>query len=107
EAAHARQREIGEDDVELLLLELRDRLDRVLDRVDGVAFRRDRDPEGVADRRFVVDDEEAPLAAHDVPIPCPAASDSIIVPMAGWSQGASRWSHSFLSGRLTSKRVVR
>src|SRR5581483_4942737 len=67
EAADARQREVGEHDVDLLLLQLRDRLDRVLHRLHRVAVGREPGAQRVADGGLVVDDEQTSLASHSDP----------------------------------------
>src|SRR5262249_37409280 len=64
EARDAWQREVGEDDLVLLPLELGDRLDRVLRGLDDVAVGRERDSQRLADRRLVIDDEQSALPPH-------------------------------------------
>jgi hypothetical protein len=64
EAAHAGEGQIGEDDVELALVELGDGLDRVVGRDHRVALGRQPHAQGFARARIVVDDEDASRVPH-------------------------------------------
>ena len=64
EPAHPREGEVGEHQVGLLLLELRDRVDGVVDGKHAVALGAQRVAQRLAHGGVVIDDEDSRLGAH-------------------------------------------
>src|SRR5439155_24902203 len=67
EPAHPREGEVGEHQVGLLLLELRDRVDGVVDGKHAVALGAQRVGQRLAHGGVVIDDEDSRLGAHRFP----------------------------------------